>query len=584
MANDGTVKIGAEFDEGDIKDGFKDIEKDIKKSANSFKDAEQSVDDFGEKLNGLSDIAKGVAIGDLISNGVQTAIGGLKDLASEIWNLDETTREYRESMGLLNTAFETAGYGPDAAKAAYQDFYAILGDTGQATEAAQLLATLADHEQDVTTWTQIAAGVYGTFGDALPIEGLMEASNETARVGQVTGVLADALNWVGISEDEFNAKLAACTTESERNQLIMTTLAGTYDEASEAFYRNNEALVASREVQADIDDSMAKVGEAVEKVKTAFMETFGPVIADAAEKVANFISGFDVNAAVDSLKKIFDMFVDLAPVIAGATAAFLAYKAAMSIAGLISGLSAAFGLLTGATTAQGVAATGTATATTAMNAALSATPIGGIITLVTALVGVIVTLWTTSEGFRDTVLSIFEEIGNAIDWVIGKVKSVIDWFKELFDVADDTSDISVGRSKSGGFSGKSRVTPAVKTFSLTPSPVPLSESDGDAGNTTTAGDRISLAAYARNKFPSLHMDIASAAERVLSANTAMAPAVAYAPVSYSQSGIEQGSGNQSNGAPQRVKLDIGFYPREAAMFLRPYWQSENSRAGTDLVD
>ena len=66
MANDGTVKIGVEFDDGDVKDGFKDIEKDIKKSANSFKDAEQSVDDFGEKLNGLSDIAKGVAIGDQI--------------------------------------------------------------------------------------------------------------------------------------------------------------------------------------------------------------------------------------------------------------------------------------------------------------------------------------------------------------------------------------------------------------------------------------------------------------------------------------------------------------------------------------
>lgn len=575
MANDATVKLGVEFEEGDVKDGFKDIEKDIKKSANSFEDAEQSVDDFGKKLNGLSDIAKGAAIGDLISNGVQTAIGGLKDLASEIWNLDETTREYRESIGLLNTAFETAGYGPDVAKTAYQDFYAILGDTGQATEAAQLLATLADHEQDVTTWTQIAAGVYGTFGDALPIEGLMEASNETARVGQVTGVLADALNWVGISEDEFNTKLAACTTESERNQLIMTTLAGTYDEASEAFYRNNEALVASREVQADIDDSMAKVGEAVEKVKTAFMETFGPVIADAAEKVANFISGFDVNAAVDSLKKIFDMFVDLAPVIAGATAAFLAYKAAMSIAGLISGLSAAFGLLTGATTAQGVAATGTATATTAMNAALSASPIGGIITLVTALIGALVTLWTTSEGFRDAVKTIIEPIANAIEWVIEKVKDLRNWLSDIPIIGGLFSGGSKLENMSGVATKKSSATPAVRTFSLTPSPVPLSE---------TAGDRTSLAAYARNKFPSLHMDIASAAERVLSANTAMAPAVAYAPVSYSQSGIEQGSGNQSNGAPQRVKLDIGFYPREAAMFLRPYWQAENSRAGTDLVD
>ena len=61
----------------------------------------------------------------------------------------------------------------------------------------------------------------------------------------MTGSLADALNWVGISEDAFNEKLASCSDESERNRLIMETLSGSYDEASAAFYRNNEALVAS---------------------------------------------------------------------------------------------------------------------------------------------------------------------------------------------------------------------------------------------------------------------------------------------------------------------------------------------------
>ncbi len=64
-------------------------------------------------------------------------------------------------------------------------------------------------EQDITKWTNIAAGVYGTFGDALPIEGMIESANETAKVGEVTGSLADALNWVGISEDAFNEK-AGC--------------------------------------------------------------------------------------------------------------------------------------------------------------------------------------------------------------------------------------------------------------------------------------------------------------------------------------------------------------------------------------
>lgn len=43
------------------------------------------------------------------------------------------------------------------------------------------------------------------MGDALPIESLAEAVNETAQVAKVTGTLADALNWMGVSEDAVNS-------------------------------------------------------------------------------------------------------------------------------------------------------------------------------------------------------------------------------------------------------------------------------------------------------------------------------------------------------------------------------------------
>ena len=76
------------------------------------------------------------------------------------------------------------GYSGEAAQKSYNEFYKILGDTDTATEASQLLAQLAQNEQDITKWTNIAAGVYGTFGDALPIEGMIESANETAKVGR----------------------------------------------------------------------------------------------------------------------------------------------------------------------------------------------------------------------------------------------------------------------------------------------------------------------------------------------------------------------------------------------------------------
>ena len=189
--------------------------------------------------------------------------------------LAESTEEYRKAMGKLNTAYQAAGYSAETGQKAYSQFYAILGDTDTATEASQLLSKLTRNEQDVSKWTRIAAGVNGTFGDSLPIEGLIEATNETAKVGQVTGVLADALNWSGISEDKFNEKLAAAGSEAARNKLIMETLAGTYEGAAAAFYENNKALVKARQSEVAMQKVTGTLGEASVIAKGKLWELFG---------------------------------------------------------------------------------------------------------------------------------------------------------------------------------------------------------------------------------------------------------------------------------------------------------------------
>ena len=254
----------------------------------SLEDASEGADKLGSGLSVAT-----VAMGNLISSGIQAALNGIKELGSAIWNLDEATEEYRVAQGKLTTAFEAAGYSGEAAQKSYNEFYKILGDTDTATEASQLLAQLAQNEQDITKWTNIAAGVYGTFGDALPIEGMIESANETAKVGEVTGSLADALNWVGISEDAFNEKLAACSSESERNRLIMETLSGAYDEASGAFYRNNEALVASREGQAQLDETLAGLGETISNVKNSLRAEFLPAISEVISAFTDMVNGVD---------------------------------------------------------------------------------------------------------------------------------------------------------------------------------------------------------------------------------------------------------------------------------------------------
>ena len=117
--------------------------------------------------------------------------------AAALLALSASTMEYRTAQAKLNAAFETAGSSAEQAKTTYNDLYRVLGDGDVAVEAANHLAKLTTNQQDLSEWTNICQGVYATFGDSLPIEGLAEAANETAKTGALTGSLADAKPSIG---------------------------------------------------------------------------------------------------------------------------------------------------------------------------------------------------------------------------------------------------------------------------------------------------------------------------------------------------------------------------------------------------
>ena len=293
-------------------------------------------------------------------------VAGAGALTTAFLALDSATEEYRVAMGKLNTAYEAAGLGAESAAEAYSSLYGILGDTDTATEASQLLAKIAKNEGDVEDWADIAAGAYGTFGDSLPIEGLIEAANETAKTGTVTGVLADALNWAGIMEDDFNEKLSACRSESERTQLSTDTLYHTYEDAASAFYQNNQALVESREQQVALNNIMATLGETSQRVKNRFLEALGANrdgsfqagsaldwLNQKANQFADWIGTVDIGGivrqlegglatAADKVSGAFQWFVDnkevLIPALAGIGAAMGAIKIVQFAAGVMSAM------------------------------------------------------------------------------------------------------------------------------------------------------------------------------------------------------------------------------------------------------
>lgn len=283
----------------------------------SAKDAAGGLDDMGDSAEGSVGgfDTLGTAIGTF-AGGVMTKLLDLAIQAAQaIWNLDEATEEYRESMAMLNTAFETAGFSQETATEAYRGFYRILGETDTATEASQLLAQLATSSEDVSKWVDIAAGVYGTFGDALPIEGLIEAANETAKTGEVTGVLADALNWVGISEDEVNDKLSQFVDTTSRAKYLTELLGGAYQETADTFYENNASIMEARDAQADLDETTAVLGESIGNLKTKLMDAFGPAIIEIVEALASAIEA--ITPLLEGIAFVIGTIIDAVATLVG---------------------------------------------------------------------------------------------------------------------------------------------------------------------------------------------------------------------------------------------------------------------------
>lgn len=248
-------------------DGTKDLNKELKKSQKELDKTEKEAEETGSGFSKLGSTIAGVAkgIGKAVA-GMGVAFAGV---GAAIVGLVESTRETREEFNKLEAAFTSAGHTAQTAEKTYTEFYTLLGDEGQATEAVSHLAKLTNNQKELATWTNIATGVFATFGDSLPIENLTEASNETAKTGQLTGGLADALNWAGVNEDKFQESLDACTSEQERQALITKTLNGLYSEAAAKYKTLNGDILDARKATAELTQATADMGAAFEPAVTA---------------------------------------------------------------------------------------------------------------------------------------------------------------------------------------------------------------------------------------------------------------------------------------------------------------------------
>ena len=93
-------------------------------------------DSEGKQSGAFKKIGRAAVAGAKVIAGAATAVGGA-------WlGAIEGTREYRVSMGKLETAFTTSGHSAETAHKTYSTLNSVLGDSDVAVEASNHLAKL----------------------------------------------------------------------------------------------------------------------------------------------------------------------------------------------------------------------------------------------------------------------------------------------------------------------------------------------------------------------------------------------------------------------------------------------------------
>lgn len=380
-------------------------------------DTSQKAEDTGQQIDDALGKIGSVALG--IGKAVLTAgaaIGGAWFAAIE------STREYRAQMGLLDSAFQAAGHSSKEAKSTYSELNAVLGDTEQAVEAAQHIAAIADNEKEMAELTEIGTGVFAKFGQSLPLEGMYEGILHTSQLGEVQGSLADALEWSGITVEDFNKELEACTSAEERQDLIMKTLKDTYGKAAVQYEETNKDVMEARKAQERLTDAFAELGRVGEPILTAIKNKVADMVSAAAPKLETLIQKVkDARKWMQDNKDTVDKW----------KAAIIATTTSIGTFLLILSWSKIM-------TAAKTAIMAVRSAILLFNTALKANPIGLVVSLLAGLVAGFVYLWNNNKGFRDFWIGMWDKVKAVGSSAINAIKNKFNDLKSAFNVVKTT--------------------------------------------------------------------------------------------------------------------------------------------------
>lgn len=397
---------------------IKDLESQMGKSSDSGEKLGKAVEDAGDKARraeGGFTVLKG-AIANLAGNILTSAINGIQNLAGEAINSADALKKFESTMSFAGYDDSTIAKAKDDMKE-YADLTVYDLDT-VANTTAQLAA---NGIQDYTGLTQAAGNLNAVAGgNAETFKSVAMVMTQTAGAGKLTtenwnqladaipgasGKLQEALQKNGAYTGNFRDAMAqGQITADEFNQAIMDL--GFTDAAQQAATSTSTFEGAMGNMQAAFVDGLMQIYDAI-----------------GSENVTGFINGItDAVSAVippirDGISWLKDNLPTIAPLLSAIAGALVGLLVAEKITALVTAFNAWKTATEGVTIAQRL-----------LNIAMSANPLGIVLTLVGALVAAIVALWTTNEGFREAVMNAWQGIQ---DFVGNAIQAIGDFFTNL---------------------------------------------------------------------------------------------------------------------------------------------------------
>ncbi len=409
-----------------------DAQSDLNRMESELQDVENAADDTSDAFEDIGDSA--LTFGDVLKANVlgQAIIEGVKQLASAVKNMAGEFIESAAAIKAEGSQFEqTFGNMGSTASAAIERVASSSGilNTRLNTLGAQIYAFARSSGGDATeSMDLMETALQATADAAAYYDRSLEDTAESLQSFLKGNYANDAALGLSCTETTRNAaatelfgKKFAELTEIQKQQTLLKMVTDS-QKLSGAMGQAAREADGWENVQGNLNEAwrqfMAAAG-------APFLNNLVPIIQQLTGKLQEMMQNIDWEAFSASITEAFQWLIDNGEIILSMAVGIGAAFATWNVTNMITGL-------VGAWNAYKLATEGATVSQWLLNAAQNANPVGIVIAAVTGLVAALVTLWHTNEGFRNAVISIWENIKQAFSSAWTAIKGVWDQVKPFF--------------------------------------------------------------------------------------------------------------------------------------------------------